>query len=87
MDVDAVMRVKAFIFDCDDGLLQSFRDFIERDEIPVGGGKSKAAHVIAVGIADISSGFGRRERNCIGIGSGSDEIQERPADNEHDQAG
>lgn len=39
VDVDAVMRVKAFIFDCDDGLLQRFWDFIERDEIPVGGGK------------------------------------------------
>lgn len=68
VDVDAVMRVKAFIFDCDDSLLQRFRDFIERDEIPVGGGKSEAAHVIAVGIADIGSGFGRRE---IVSGSGA----------------
>ena len=87
MDVDAVMRVKAFIFDCDDSLLQRFWDFIERDEIPVGGGKSEAAHVIAVGIADIGSGFGRRERDRIRIGSGSDEIPECPADNEYDQTG
>ena len=84
VDVDAVMRVKAFIFDCDDGLLQRFWDFIERDEIPVGGGKSEEAHVIAVGIADIGSGFGRRERDRIRIGSGSDEIPECSADNEHD---
>ena len=87
VDVDAVMRVKAFIFDCDDGLLQRFWDFIERDEIPVGGGKGEAAHVIAIGIADIGSGFGRRERDRIRIGSGSDEIPECSADNEHDQAG
>ena len=35
VDINAVMRVKAFILNRNDGLLQCFRDFIERDEIPV----------------------------------------------------
>ena len=47
----------------------------------------EVAYVIAVGIADISGGFGWREGNRIQGGSGGDEIPERPADRKHDHAG